>query len=184
MNKKQKAIIFSSAGFLIWSIACATTPQPTQQANVNVAVQKSNDSAVVSSHSKEQLGAANNSSQTVAPAQKSEGKTKWTQSGDPIDTSAFDVEIEKAEKQLKAKPADETAKKALAESYLKRAVALTGARQYASALGDYRRVLKYDAGNQEAKGWVEQITGIYESINREAPKEGEEPPPLPFNKKG
>jgi hypothetical protein len=59
-------------------------------------------------------------------------------------------------------------------------VALTDARQYASALGDYRRVLKYDPNNSEAKNWIEQIIGIYDSLGRESPKEGDEPPPLPF----
>jgi len=61
-------------------------------------------------------------------------------------------------------------------------VALTDARQYASALGDYRRTLKYDPSNAEAKDWIERIVSIYDSINRESPKEGEEPPPLPMGK--
>jgi tetratricopeptide (TPR) repeat protein len=77
-----------------------------------------------------------------------------TQSGTPIDTSEYDQEITKAEKASKAKPKDEQAKKALAEGYLKRAIALTEARQYASALGDYRRVLKLDENNEEAKKWI------------------------------
>lgn len=183
MNKKQTVIIFLIGLFSICAAACAGSNQPTQTANTNVAVQKSNDALVVSSHSKDRRDGVNDSNQSVAPVTKSETKTKWTQSGEPIDTSAFDAEIAKAEKELKAKPKDAAAKKALAESYLKRAVGLTEARQYASALGDYRRVLKYDADNEDAKGWIDQIIGIYDSINREAPKEGEEPPPLPFKKK-
>ena len=116
---------------------------------------------------------------TAAPAS---GKSKWTQSGDPIDTAEFDGAISSAEKALAAKSADEAAKKAVADAYLKRGVALTDARQYASALGDYRKVLKHDPTNAEAKQWIEQIIGIYESINRDYPKEGEEPPPLPIKK--
>ena len=113
---------------------------------------------------------------------KSDTKTKWTQSGNPIDTTAFDSEIKQAESKQKANPKDETLKKSLAEAYVKRGIALTDARQYASALGDYRRALKLDPANEEAKKWIEQIISIYESINRSYPNEGEEPPPLPFKK--
>lgn len=117
--------------------------------------------------------------QTPPPAG---GTSKWTQSGDPIDTTKFDAAIITAEKALAAKPADATAKQALAAAFLERATALTGARQYASALGDYRRTLKNDPANKEAKTWIDQIVNIYASINRASPKDGEEPPPLPFTK--
>ena len=66
---------------------------------------------------------------------------------------------------------------------MKRAVALTDARQYASALGDYRRAVKNDPENEEAKNWIDQIITIYGSLGRTPPPEGEEPPPLPFNGK-
>ena len=87
-----------------------------------------------------------------------------------------------AEKALSAKANDNTSKKALSSAFYKRAVALTEARQYASALGDYRRALKYDAANADAKEWVEKIIMIYDGLRKESPKEGEEPPPLPFTK--
>ena len=90
--------------------------------------------------------------------------------------------VVKAEKDLKAKPKDDAAKKALAVAYVNRGLALTDARQYASALGDYRKAQKLDPSNADANKWVEQIIGIYESMNKEYPKEGEEPPPLPLDK--
>lgn len=158
------------------SVGCSSVAQPS--ANTNASVQKSDNSPIVSSHS--QPDSVNNTAQTPVP--KSATKTKWTQSGTPIDVSSFDAEIAQAEKDLKAKLKDETAKNAVAEAYLKRGIALTEARQYASALGDYRRVLKYDANNEDAKKWIDQIIGIYDSINKEFPNEGEEPPPLPFKK--
>ena len=73
-----------------------------------------------------------------------EGKTKWTQGGDAIDTSGFDLAISNAEKNVKSKPADDAAKKELSQAYYRRAVALTESRQYAAALGDYRKAVKYD----------------------------------------
>lgn len=105
---------------------------------------------------------------------------KWTASGDPIDTARFDGVIAEAEKALKAKPNDEAAKKTLAQAYFDRGAALTEARQYASALGDYRRALKYDPTHEESKKWIDQIINIYSMLKKEYPKEGEEPPPLPW----
>jgi tetratricopeptide (TPR) repeat protein len=156
------------------------------QQNTNVSVQMPHDAAIISGHSQnpnsnENLSAVQpQTDATVVP--KSDTKTKWTQSGNAIDTSAFDAEIGRAQKDLKAKPKNEAAKKSLAEAFLKRGVALTDARQYASALGDYRRVLKFDAENEDAKKWIEEILNIYAMLNRDYPKEGEEPPPLPFKK--
>lgn len=109
-------------------------------------------------------------------------KSKWTQSGDPIDTKEFDAAIAAAEVALGKKPSDADAKKALSAAYFNRAEALTKARQYASALGDYRKAVKHDPSNAEAKEWIDKIIMIYDSIKRGYPKEGEEPPPLPFNK--
>ncbi|MGH9945763.1 MAG: tetratricopeptide repeat protein [Pyrinomonadaceae bacterium] len=109
---------------------------------------------------------------------------KWSQSGDPIDTAKFDKVIADAEKVFKAKPSDEAAKKALSQAYFERGFALTEARQYASALGDYRRALKLDPTNEESKKWIDTIVGIYvSSVKKAPPKEGDEPPPLPFSKK-
>jgi hypothetical protein len=87
-------------------------------------------------------------------------KTKWTQGGDAIDTSGFDLAIASAEKDAKSKPSDD-----------------------AAALGDYRRALKYDPENSDAKEWIDKIIMIYDSMNKESPPEGQEPPPLPFKGK-
>lgn len=177
---------FAIFGFSVLVFVGCTAPlQPTATTNANISPQKTaDDSPVISAHSQPSNlndGAPQNSA-VVVP--KSETKTKWTQSGNPVDVSEFDAEIARAEKNLKVKPKDAQARKSTAEAYLKRAVVLTDARQYASALGDYRRVLKYDAENEDAKNWIKQILEIYERMNKEAPSEGEEPPPLPFDKKG
>ncbi len=107
---------------------------------------------------------------------------RWSQSGDPLDTSTYDSAIATADGAMKAKPADDTAKKALADAYFARGFALTEARQYASAIGDYRRALKLDPDHEDSKKWIEQIMSIYSMLKKEAPKEGEEPPPLPFKR--
>lgn len=131
------------------------------------------ESEIVSAHSEDAM-------KTPVPATST--KSKWTQSGDPIDVSAFNKEIEKAEKNLKAKPNDEAVKNAASEAYFKRGFALTEARQYASALGDYRRAVKLNPNNAEAEEWIKKIVAIYNGLNKSYPNEGEEPPPLPFGK--
>ncbi|MEQ1604966.1 MAG: tetratricopeptide repeat protein [Pyrinomonadaceae bacterium] len=143
-------------------------------------VQSNNSATVTKSPEKSQTAIAHSSenqtpAQTAPPA--SGEKSKWTASGDPIDTTAFDSAIMAAEKAAGGKPA-----KALGDAYYKRAVALTEARQYASALGDYRRAVKNDPANAEAKDWIDKIIMIYDGLNKSSPKEGEEPPPLPFKK--
>jgi tetratricopeptide (TPR) repeat protein len=171
--KKISALAFS----ILISVGCGTPPE---QAVNSPAKNVNNNSLTVSSRSQNNPPNFPNPSSTAAP--KSGAKTKWTQSGEPIDTAEFDAEIVKAEKSLKAKPNDETAKKALAESYFKRGFALTEARQYASALGDYRKALKLDPTNEDAKTWIQKIIDIYDGLNKDYPKEGEEPPALPFKK--
>lgn len=145
-------------------IGCSSATTTTVSNNTN--------SEIVSAHNEP----------TNTPVSPSTTKSKWTQSGDPIDVSTFNAEIEKAEKAQKAKPNDEALKNALSDAYFQRGFALTEARQYASALGDYRRALKFNPKNIDAEEWVKKIVAIYGSINKSYPNEGEEPPPLPFGK--
>lgn len=176
MLKKSTIFIFS----ILFLIGCGGDAQKATNANVS-ASKAADDSHIVSGHSPSNDSGAPQNSAVQVP--KSEAKSRWTQGGTPVDVSEFNEEIARAEKNLKAKSKDEQAKKFLAEAYLKRAVVLTDARQYASALGDYRRVLKYDAKNEDAQKWIKQISEIYDGLNKQAPGEGEEPPPLPFEKK-
>lgn len=144
--------------------------------------QNTNSVGAVSSSPERPQTAIAHSSENKMPASPPSSGSKWTQSGDAFDTGEYDAAITAAEKALSAKPSDDKLKLALGAAYLKRANALTEKRQYASALGDYRRTLKHDPSNAEAKQWVEQIINIYASIGRSYPAEGEEPPPLKAQK--
>lgn len=163
----KSAIFFLS---LCFTFACSNAARPVAQNTTTTGTPEKAQTAIA--HSSE--------NQTPPPASNTATTSKWKQSGDPIDTKEFDTAIATAEVALKKKPDDMAVKKALADAYFTRAEALTKAKQYASALGDYRRTLKYDPSNTDAKGWIDQIIMIYESLGRESPKEGEEPPPLPF----
>lgn len=98
--------------------------------------------------------------------------------GEAIDTSTHNAEIARLEKQAQKSPGDETTRTALAQAYLGRANALKDARQYRVALGDYRRALRYDPDNEEARQMAAVIVSIMKEMDREVPAEGEEPVPL------
>lgn len=110
------------------------------------------------------------------------GANRLNENPEAIDTKLLDDAIAIAERGLSANLSDPAAAKALADAYFKRAIALTDARQWASALGDYRRTVKFDPDNAGALKWIEQITGMYKAANRPFPNVGEEPPPLPYQK--
>ncbi len=169
---KQNLLLVTALAII--SVGCTDAAKPVAQSN-NAASATPDKSQTAIAHSSE--------NKADAPYAKPAGETgKWTASGDPIDTTKLDAAVMSAEKALTGKPNDAALKKALADAFYKRAVALTEARQYASAIGDYRRTLKHDPSNADAKEWVDKITMIYDSLKRSAPKEGEEPPPLPFKK--
>ncbi len=172
---------------VLFFIGCSNTPTVVQQnsnanvSNATLTTPKTDELTTVSSHSQDRTDQPTGANDQTT-VQKSDKKTKWTQSGNPIDTTGFDSEIKQIQDKIKSNAKDESLKKSLADSFVKRGIALTEARQYASALGDYRKAQKLDPENEEAKKWIAQIISIYESINREYPKEGEEPPSLPFKK--
>ena len=170
MKKIALIIGISALGF-----SCTSAPRP-------VATNGSTATAPAANEKPQTAIAHTTENQKPGQAAPSGDKSKWAQGGDPIETRKFDTAIAAAEKALVTKPSDEAAKKALGTAYYERGVALTDARQYASALGDYRRAIKYDPSNADAKGWIDKIVMIYDSMNKAYPKEGEEPPPLPSDK--
>jgi hypothetical protein len=176
----KKAVII---GFLAFTLAaCSNSAQvatpPTPNANnTNVSASKNTDSLVTSSHSTDKTAGVNNNTQNAAPKTQTESPMAKA-----IDVSEMTAAIEKAEKDYTAKQTDAKAKEALAEAYFARAFALTEAAQYRAALGDFRKGLKLTSKNEDAKAMHDRIIGIFKSINREPPKEGDEPPPMPFKK--
>ncbi len=158
------------------STACSSgDPLARNTASSNAEPPTSERPQTVTGHTTENQmpAAANNSAKPAGPG-------RWSASGDPIDTAKFDGTIAEAEKALKGKPNDAQAKKDLAQAYFDRGLALTEARQYAAALGDYRRALKLDPAHEESKKWMDEIVRIYQMLKKDPPKEGEEPAPLPF----
>ncbi|MBA3240323.1 MAG: hypothetical protein H0T60_03765 [Acidobacteria bacterium] len=93
-------------------------------------------------------------------------------------TAEYDALIEKASAKADASGASEADKKAAAEAYLSRANVYRDAgnpKLYKFALGDYRRVLRYQPDNREAKEKMKEIVSIYEGLGRPVPTNGLEP---------
>jgi tetratricopeptide (TPR) repeat protein len=120
--------------------------------------------------------------QTQTEESKKNDPSRESSMARAIDTSAFDKQIAEFSEAHKANPEKSKIRKKLAQSYADRGFALTNAAQYRSALGDFRRCLKLNPKNKEAREMHDQLVNIFKAIGREAPKEGEEPAPLPFNK--
>lgn len=174
---KDKVKKVMKASFLLFAAALAAAGCTSNQAPVS-----QNTNAAAPANAGRPQSVIAHTTENQPPVASNSAPGKWSAGGDPIDTAKFDGTIAEAEKMVKSKPDDAAAKKLLSEAYYDRGDALTKARQYASALGDYRRSLKYDPENQEAKDWIGQIVNIYQMLKKEPPKEGEEPPPLPFKK--
>lgn len=100
--------------------------------------------------------------------------------GEPVDTSKYDAEIKRLEERAKKKAGDQATQLALAKAYTDRGDALTGARQYRAALGDYRRALRLNPNDEQARQMSGTIISILKSMGRDVPPEGQEPAPLPL----
>jgi hypothetical protein len=92
-----------------------------------------------------------------------------------IDTATLDAKIEKAEAKAKLANASEADKRAAAAAYVERGRIFYDAGQprlYKFALGDFRRALRYQPDNAEARDKMEMIVSIYQSMGRPVPTNG------------
>ena len=96
----------------------------------------------------------------------------------PVETPELDEKIEKAEAKARAAGASAADKQAAAAAHMARGNYYYNAqdtRLYRYALGDFRRALRYEPGNAEAKEKIEMIESIYRSLGRPVPNNGLEP---------
>ena len=148
-----------------------TTTEKAQQNNINVAVKTSDNTLTVSSRSQ-------GNTQT-ASVPTGGNQTNASPMARAVDVAKLTEEIDKAKAAYDKNQKSDEAKNALAKAYFDRAFILTDAAQYRAAMGDFRKGLKLDPSDEKAKNMYEEIIRIFESIGREPPKEGEEPPPMP-----
>jgi hypothetical protein len=95
-----------------------------------------------------------------------------------MDTAALDAKIAQAEEKAKAQNATTADKLAAAAAYVERADIFYNAGRptlYKFALRDYRRALRYQPDNQQAREHKDMIESIYKSMGRPVPDLGNEP---------
>jgi hypothetical protein len=142
-----------------------TTNTNSQASNTQTSIQHgtspSSDAGVASSHG----GAAQ-------PGSPAASATK-----PPVETPEMDAKIAKAEAKARAAGASDADKKAAARAYFERANFFRDQGSpalYKFALADYRRGLRYDPADADARGKMDEIVAIYKSMNRPVPDLGNE----------
>lgn len=166
-------------GLGLFGSACGGGPTSVQTSqNTNTASGASRPTAPAQGTANRELGATSShgsgASNTAAPAGAGGGDADRAL----VNTAEQDARIQKAAAKADAPGASEADKKAAAEAYLARGNVYRDAgnpRLYKFALGDYRRVLRYQPDNREAKEKMDEIVGIYEGMGRPVPTNGLEP---------
>jgi hypothetical protein len=93
----------------------------------------------------------------------------------PVETPELDAKIQKAEAKAKAPGAGDADRKAAAAAYFERADFYRDQGMpalYKFALADYKCGLNYDADAKDARGKMDEIVQIYQSLNRSVPEVG------------
>ncbi len=174
MRHSTLALTLSAAGLLA---ACGGGAQPgatsQQKAGAtpgtqNRAAANRPDLGVVSSHGGQAKAPAAGSSQTsAAPEPKP-----------VVATPELDAKVEKAEAKAKAAGASESDRKAAAAAYFERANFFFNAgnpRLYKFSLRDYRRGLRYDPNDRQARANMDELVRIYRQMGLPVPELGNEP---------
>lgn len=171
----RNLVLALTCGAALFAPGCGT-PSATNNSNIST---NGNASATTNN------GAFSTSNRNLSPVSAAHGDNAAPPSTAPssnssqkpgIDTAALDAKIEKAE--AKAKGGAQADKLAAAAALVERANVYRDAGQpslYKFALGDYRRALRYQPDNAEAREKMNEIVGIYQSMGRPVPENGNEP---------
>jgi hypothetical protein len=168
-------VLALTCGAALLASGCGT-PSATNNSNTNsAAVTTSNQSSRTSNAALPPVSSAHGDSSGAAPPATSGAPNSSTQKPG-IDTAALDTKIERAE--AKAKSGAQADKLAAAAALVERGNLYRDAGQptlYKFALGDYRRALRYQPDNTEAREKMNEIVSIYQSMGRPVPENGNEP---------
>jgi hypothetical protein len=168
-------LLSALAGMALVCGACSSSDQPKSSAGGAEAM----PTATVKSpaQSVQPTDAPATSIAHGAPPPASSAPPLGAQSG-ATDTAALDKKVDQAETKAKAPKATQDDKAAAAAAYLERGNVFYNAGNpslYKFALRDFRRTLRYDPNNEEARAKQQQIVDIYQSMGRPVPDLGNEP---------
>ena len=151
--------------------ACSPSSQPAANgANSSAAVpgQSANTQTVV-------VPPVSSAHGSTAPATNAQAAGATSAEKPSLATPELDAKIAKAEAKAKAPNASDADKKAAAAAYLERANVYYSSQTpslYKFALGDFRRALRYDPDNAEARAKMDQIISIYQGMGKPVPTNG------------
>jgi hypothetical protein len=170
--KMRSANVFAIGLLALAACAGCGSTQPTANGSNSSATQSAAAQNRTQTVEVPPIASAHGAGATSAPAPVS-GAASTEKPG--IATPELDAKIEKAETKAKAAKATDADKKAAAAAYVERANVYYSAQQpmlYKFALGDFRRALRYDPANAEAKSKMDEIVSIYQSMGRPVPNNG------------
>lgn len=135
-----------------------------------VVTNQSSNSAAKSAPQGSGQGGADASNLGVVPSHGDSAQSGGTSSGEKpsVATPELDAKIEKAAAKAKAPGASESDKKAAAKAYFDRADYYREQGLpvlYKFALADYRRGLRLDSSNEDARAKMDEIVSIYQSMD-------------------
>ncbi|HKG15661.1 MAG TPA: hypothetical protein VKB12_20240 [Pyrinomonadaceae bacterium] len=168
----RKPAILSALAACALAAACGAPGPTAKTTNTNSQASNTQTSIAHGTNTSPDAGVAASHGGASQPGASGASATK-----PPVETPELDAKVEKAESKAKAAGASDADKKAAARAYFERADFFRGEGSpvlYKFALADYRRGLRYDPTNEDARRKMDEIVGIYKSMGRPVPELGNE----------
>ena len=164
---KPRALSLTTLSACLLLAGCGSPSPSTNTSNSSAARPGANNSQTVA------VPPVSSAHGGAAPAATAAGAT--TAEKPSLPTPELDLKISKADAKAQAPGATDADKKAAAAAYVERANAYRDAGTpslYKFALGDYRRALRYDPNNADARAKMDEIVAIYQQMGRPVPTNG------------
>jgi hypothetical protein len=165
----RKAALLPALAACALAASCGGAPAPTAKTS-------NSNSPATNAQTSIQHGTSPSSNVGVATSHGGDTPTAAA-TKPPVETPELDAKIEKAEAKAKAAGASDSDKKAAARAYFDRANFFRDQGTpalYKFALADYRRGLRYDPSDADARAKMDEIVDIYKSMGRPVPDLGNE----------
>ena len=171
----QKPFLTCAAvGCALLLAACSNNPPaPATRDNANAASNSTQSNSANGANTSGVGVVSSHGGGAAAPAGSSSGSDLKP----PVETPELDAKIKSAEAKAKAAGATDADKKAAAAAYFARADFFRDKGMpvlYKFSLADYRRGLRYDPTNRDARDKMDEIVQIYQSMGRPVPELGNE----------
>ena len=168
----RKPALITALAACALAAACGAPGPTVKSTNTNSASSNTQTSIQHGTNPSSNAGVAASHGGEAQPGAPAASATK-----PPVATPELDAKIEKAEAKAKSAGAGDADKKAAARAYFERANFYRDQGSpalYKFALADYRRGLRYDPSDADARSKMDEIVEIYKSMGRPVPELGNE----------